>query len=88
MTKKHWQYILWSIPVMVVLAVLLYQVPFVNDRLAWRIDNWKAQIKYALAPPEEEIFIPGNQQSQVMGGTLQSLTCTPTPTVALTPTIT
>ncbi|OQY34264.1 MAG: hypothetical protein B6I38_02620 [Anaerolineaceae bacterium 4572_5.1] len=88
MTKKYWQYILWSIPVIVLLAVLLYQVPFINQRLAWRLDNWKAQIKYALAPPEEEIFIPSNQQSQVGDATLQALTCTSTPTTTLTPTVT
>lgn len=76
---------------MMLLAVALYQVPYVNERLAWRIDSWKARIKYALNPPEEEVFIPSNQQAQIediANATLRALTRTPTPTPTLTPTIT
>lgn len=91
MKNKHSRYILLAIPVMAVLAVLLYQVPYVNDRLAWRIDSWKAQVKYALNPPEEEFFIPSNQQAQledIVAATFQALTRTPTPTLTRSPTVT
>ncbi|MBS1248604.1 MAG: hypothetical protein MAG431_00161 [Chloroflexi bacterium] len=91
MKKQNLRYLLLAIPIMIVLAVFLYQVPYINQRLAWRIDSWKARIKYALNPPEEEVFIPSNQQAQIddiAAATLQSLTRTPTPTPTLTPTLT
>ncbi|OQY26500.1 MAG: hypothetical protein B6I38_11220 [Anaerolineaceae bacterium 4572_5.1] len=76
---------------MVILAALLYQVPYVNDRMAWRIDAWKAKIKYALNPPEEEIFVPSNQQAEIediVAATFQSLTLTSTPSETIAPTVT
>ena len=91
MNKRNSLYILIAIPVMILLAIALYQVPFINQRLAWRVDNWKAQVKYALNPPEEEIFVPGAQQAQVSDiaeATFQALTFTPPLPKILTPTIT
>jgi tetratricopeptide (TPR) repeat protein len=37
----------------------LYNLPPIHDRLAWRVDNLRTSIKYALNPPEEVVFIPG-----------------------------
>jgi len=91
MKKRKSLYILLAIPVLIILAAILYQIPFINQRMAWRVDNWKAQIKYALNPPEEEIFIPGNQQAQIADiaeATFQALTRTPSLPKILTPTIT
>jgi hypothetical protein len=67
---------------------LIYELPPVHDRLAWRVDNWRAQIKYALNPPEEAVFLPQEQVAQAVQETMDafSITPTPTPTFTFTPT--
>ena len=73
---------------LILLSAVLYQVPFVHDRLAWRINNVQAQIKYALSPPEEEIFVPSDYDQQleaIVSATLQALTPSPSPTASPTP---
>lgn len=77
--------LLLAVPViclcLVVAGKLLYEFPPVHDRLAWRIDNWRAQIKYALNPPEEGVFLPQEQVAQAVQETLQAVQVTPTPTL-------
>jgi tetratricopeptide (TPR) repeat protein len=41
-----------------VLAVVLYNVPFINTRLAWRVDSVRAQIQQMIDPPSEKVFVP------------------------------
>jgi hypothetical protein len=77
-----------SIPTMLAVAALLYQWTPVNDRLAWRVDSWRAEIKYALNPPQEVVFLPQDQQVQVeaiVAATLQALTPSASPSPALNP---
>lgn len=72
----------------IVLAGALYQVPYINDRLSWRINNLRASVKYALSPPEEEIFLPSEYDGQLeamVSATLEALTPSPTATVTPTP---
>src|SRR3990172_5407223 len=40
------------------LALLVYQIPFVKSRLSWRIDNLVSQVHHIINPPEEVIFNP------------------------------
>ena len=53
------------IPVVIILCVILsvglYFVPPVHDRLAWRLDSLRTQIKYRLNPPEEAVFVPAQK---------------------------
>lgn len=63
-----------------VVGKLVYEIPFVHDRLAWRVDNWRAQVKYALNPPEEVVFIPQEQIDQAVQATLNAVNLTSTPT--------
>ena len=62
MKKKRSQarYLL-LIPALILLAALIYQIPFVKDRLSWRIDEIKTRLSYALNPPEEAVFVPGGE---------------------------
>jgi len=46
------------IPLLILISVLIYQLPFVRDRLSWRIEDLKTRIIYALNPPDEVIFQP------------------------------
>ncbi len=73
------------VPALVLLAALLYNYPPINERLAWRVDALKAEIKYALNPPEEALFIPEGEGEQTP---IPTLPPTPTPvTPTHTPTI-
>jgi tetratricopeptide (TPR) repeat protein len=40
-------------------AFLVYQVPAVHERLAWRLANVQAKVQRILNPPEALVFIPG-----------------------------
>jgi uncharacterized protein YvpB len=43
------------------LSVGLYFLPPVHDRLAWRVDSIRTQIKYWLNPPDEAVFVPAQK---------------------------
>jgi hypothetical protein len=59
---------------------LLYDFPPIHERLAWRVDNWRAQIKYTLNPPEEAVFLPQDQVEKAVQATMQAYQPTATPT--------
>jgi hypothetical protein len=64
---------------------LIYQLPPVKDRLAWRVDELQAKIKYALAPPEQAIFVPQQQEEKNELPLPQVSTSTPVPSPTLVP---
>ena len=64
-----------AIPLSCLLIAAAYNLPPVHDRLAWRVDELRARLKYALNPPEEAVFIPSG------GAPLAGL---PDPQVAVT----
>ncbi len=84
--------------VVAAVAVAVYFLPPVHSRLAWRVDAARAKIKYALQPPEQVIFRPGEQQGQearietIVAATLGAVTlpapasATPAATAASLPT--
>lgn len=76
--------ILTGIAAVLLLAVGLYYLPPVHERLVWRVDDLKAQIKYFLNPPEEAVFLPAQQVEieTIVAATIQALQ---TPTPAATP---
>lgn len=49
------------LPSLLVMGILFYNLPPVKSRLGWRVDELRAQLKYALAPPEQAIFVPQQQ---------------------------
>lgn len=74
------------------IAVLAYNLPFVKERLEWRLVNLRAEVWYALFPPEEVIFTPNPTVAAIVRSTLSAFTPSPTatptpgPTSTLTPT--
>ncbi len=56
--NRRW-WLLALIPLGILAAYLVYRIPFVYERLSWRIDELKTRITYAFNPPDEAIFIPG-----------------------------
>lgn len=87
---------LWLIPIVLVLGISIYFLPPVHSRLAWRMDNLRAEIKYFLDPPGENVFQPGEAASLTIETALVTaraeylLTFTPpfTSTPEVEPTIT
>src|SRR5688572_1085467 len=91
---------LWYIPLTLLLMVGVYYLPPVQRRLAWRVDELSARVKYFFNPPDQAVFQPA--QSDNFESTLATtraeylLTLTPaftetpasTPGVTITPTIT
>lgn len=80
----------WLVPVSIVILILLYYVPPIHSRLAWRLESLRTQLRYAVKPPEEAVFQP-TQQAQVnlavtkMIQTLQGTLTPPAPAETATP---
>jgi tetratricopeptide (TPR) repeat protein len=75
------------LPLTLLLGVVTYNLPPVHEHLAWRVDNLRSQIKYALNPPEQVVFVPGSLNAS---GTPAPPTLAPTatPTAQPSPTAT
>jgi hypothetical protein len=77
---------LLAIPILCILSVLVYNVPFVHSRLAWRLDNLHIRIQYAINPPEQVVFQPQEQAAledqvnAIVNATMTALAPTVTPT--------
>jgi len=52
---------IWAIPISIVLIIGVYYIPPVHDRLAWRLEAVRTQIKYFINPPDEAVFKPTQQ---------------------------
>lgn len=52
---------MWLIPIALVLVIVLYFLPPVHDRLAWRVDDARTRVKYFFNPPDQAIFQPTQQ---------------------------
>jgi uncharacterized protein YvpB len=59
----------------------LYFLPPVHDRVAWRLDSLRTQIKYWLNPPEEAVFVPAQKTPATV---VSSATTLPTTQVTST----
>jgi hypothetical protein len=78
--------ILGFIGILVVGAILLYQVPTIRENVDWRISSLRSSIKYALSPPEEVVFTPNPTVLAMAQATIAAFTPTPSPTFTSTPT--
>ncbi len=79
---------LGALGALIILGALAYNVPFVQDRLGWRIAELRARIKYAVSPPEEAVFEPNPTLVAMVDSTLESLTPSPTASPTSGPTAT
>jgi hypothetical protein len=80
--KKPFILSLACLPLLLVAAYALYQLPPVQERLEWRVDAMRARIKYAISPPEEVVFVPeeGNGSLPPPAVTVMVPTTDPLPT--------
>ena len=83
-------FVILAIPMVCVIlgafGVLLYNLPPIHDRLAWRVDGWITQVKYAINPPSKVVFVPQEQVAPIVAATLAALTPSATPTTIPTST--
>ena len=64
------------------LAVGVYFVPPIHDRLAWRVESARNQIYYFFNPPDEAVFQPSEQTllATIVASTMQAYQPQPTST--------
>jgi hypothetical protein len=72
MSRRLPVFLLVSIPITLILAVLVYNIPPVHARLAWRVDDLRTRIQYAINPPDQVVFVPEEQVAQIVEATLQA----------------
>ena len=88
--NKSLRIALIAIPAFCVLTLIVYLLPPVKSRVDTRIDALQADIRYALNPPEEAVFVPQGQPVDIgaaVTATLLALldpSATPSPQVVVT----
>lgn len=70
------------------LSLIVYNLPPIHERLAWRVDNLRVKVQRYFNPPEEAVFVPQEQVEAIVGATLTALAETPTQTPLPGPTAT
>jgi len=73
--------VLVAILLCVLLAAFVYNLPYVQEKIGWRISVLRAEIKYAFNPPGEVVFTPNPTIAAMVEATLSAYT----PTVTRTP---
>jgi hypothetical protein len=68
------------IPLCLLMTATGYYFPPVNERVSWRVDQWRTEIRYFFNPPQEVIFVPQEQIPANSGGAIEPLNPTETPT--------
>jgi tetratricopeptide (TPR) repeat protein len=63
------------------LGLIAYNLPPIHDRLAWRVDNLRVQIRRFFNPPEQVVFTPQEQVEAIVAATLTAASPASTPTV-------
>jgi tetratricopeptide (TPR) repeat protein len=61
--RKHLPLTAILIPALCLCAVVVFFLPPVHDRLAWRIDEVVLRLRYTLNPPARQVFLP--QEGQI-----------------------
>ena len=76
---------------LIMFGLFIYSLPPVRGRLEWRLVEIQAQIKYAISPPNEAIFVPQEQdlakKTSLISPPTNSLSNTPTLTKEVQPTV-
>ena len=86
--RSRWAvYLFLAVSLLGVTAFLLYNLPPVHERLAWRVDSLRTQIRHAFNPPEQAVFVPvGAASSGIEENDPQIVELSPSATPGHTPT--
>ncbi len=83
--RKPWVYLV-GLAILALMAVLIYQIPSVNNRAYFHLARIKARVHYFLNPPNKQVFVPSDQ-NVLSNEAIATLTAmAPTPTATLMPT--
>jgi tetratricopeptide (TPR) repeat protein len=52
---------IWIIPMVILAGVGLYFLPPIHNRLAWRLEDARVQVRNFFSPPAESVFLPTQQ---------------------------
>jgi len=80
MARRYIAITILGVIVVFLLTVVAYYLPPIHERLAWRIDNVRVQVKRYFNPPEQTVFIPQEQVEAIVQATLTALAPLPSPT--------
>ncbi len=69
-----------GVVILCLLAGLVYNLPPIHERLAWRVDNLRVEVKRYFNPPEQVVFLPQEQVEIIVNATLTALALTPSQT--------
>jgi hypothetical protein len=69
--------ILIGLAVLAGAGLVVYNLPPVHDRLAYRLDELRARVQDSIAPPEKAVFVPQNQVAAIVKQTVSAWTPTP-----------
>ncbi len=83
--QKKYLIVAITLPVLCLLAVLVYFLPPVHDRLGPRLDEWKLRVAYELNPPEQQVFVPQANATALPATPTPLASATPSPAVTDTP---
>ncbi len=79
---------IWLVPVVIGIGIGVYFLPPVHDRLAGRLDDLRAQVRYYFNPPDKAVFQPAQSQQDainaIVNATMQAYTLAQTSTPANT----
>ncbi|MEW5938493.1 MAG: hypothetical protein AB1750_02420, partial [Chloroflexota bacterium] len=74
---------------LLILAVGVYFLPPVHDRLAWRLEELRTKIYYFFNPPDEAVFQPTQQEqvqlATIVAATMKAYVTPPASTATATP---
>ncbi|MDD5370940.1 MAG: C39 family peptidase [Anaerolineaceae bacterium] len=71
---------------LIILALMAYQLPAVNERFSWRVENLRYQLIGMLRPPSQAVFVPQQSVNSIVEATLRAYTPSAAPVSSATPT--
>jgi hypothetical protein len=83
--KKSLRLILIAVPAVCLLTFIIYLLPPVKSRVDTRIDLLQAEVRYAINPPEEAVFVPQGQPLDIDSAVTATLQALLEPSVTVTP---
>jgi tetratricopeptide (TPR) repeat protein len=80
MRRRYIKIFILGIAFLCLLAGFVYNLPPIHDRLAWRVDSLRVEIKRYFNPPEQVVFVPQEQVDAIVQATLTAMAPTATST--------
>jgi hypothetical protein len=80
--------VLLIIIAVVAFLLAIYFLPPVHERLSWRVALLRGEIYYFFNPPDEVIFVPGQQAQMTANTNLTPSVAEPSPSATLIPSVT